>query len=103
MRLVTLRLSSRSVRNAGAVGTEQQVAARLLVDRLAGLQGHVDLRAGVVQPHGAGLLEKIAVASAPAPTRLKIVPSRLALETTARALIVPAADRDARDAPARRP
>ena len=54
------RLSSRSVRNSGAVELNSRSPVDF-VDALVRLERHVDLRAGVVEPHGAGFVDERAV------------------------------------------
>ena len=61
------------MRNAGAVELNSRSPQTVLVDRLARPQGHVDLGAGVVQPHRPGLLDESRRPSASGPTRSKIV------------------------------
>ena len=81
------RLRSSSVRNAGAV----ELKSRSPVDSsivLVRLEGHVNLRAGVVQPHGAWRLSTNSRSKYSSPTSRRIVALRLAFETTASAAIV---------------
>ncbi len=69
------------MRNSGRGRAEQQIAAAL-VEHFARLQRHVDLATGVVEPHGSGLFDEIAVEMLVA-DHLRMVALRLEFETTA--------------------